>query len=100
MTASARELRDPQHFTIGTVLLYLGLAFGAVLTLMPIVYLFTRAFMPENEQMVWPIRWIPESPTVANFGRIITDPTLPVFRWLLNSLFVASAVTALVLFIC
>ncbi len=100
MATAARELRDPRHFSVGTVLLYIGLLIGAVVTLMPIFYMFTRAFMPEAEQMVWPIRWIPESPTIANFQRILVDPTLPVFRWLLNSFLVATSVTVLVLFIC
>ena len=100
MTASARHLRNPRHFTIGTVLIYLGLLFGALVTLMPIAYMFSQAFTPESQTMRWPIRWIPETPTIANFQRILSDPTLPVFRWLINSVFVATAVTALVLFIC
>src|SRR5262249_9141628 len=86
--------------TIGTVLIYLGLLFGAIVTLMPIGYMFSQAFTPESQTMRWPIRWIPETPTIANFQRILSDPTLPVFRWLINSVFVATAVTALVLFIC
>src|SRR2546422_145087 len=99
MATAARELRDPRHFTVGTVLLYFGLLFGALVTLLPIFYMFTRAFMPESEQLVWPIRWLPQSPTIANFQQILVDPTLPVFRWLLNSFFVATSVTVLVLFI-
>lgn len=100
MLAHTRRLRDPRHFTIGTVLLYIALSFGALLTLMPILYMYSQAFTHESQTMRWPIRWIPETPTIANFVRIFTDPTLPVFRWLINSVFVASAVTALVLFIC
>jgi multiple sugar transport system permease protein len=100
MTTSARELRDPRHFSVGTGLLYIGLLLGALITLMPIIYMFTRAIMPEGEQMRWPVHWIPEEPTLGNFQRILSDPTLPVFRWLINSLVVATAVTALVLFIC
>jgi multiple sugar transport system permease protein len=99
MATAARQFREPRRFSVGTALLYIGLVFGAVLTLVPIVYMFTRAFMPEGEQMVWPIRWIPQSPTIGNFQRILVDPTLPVFRWLLNSFFVAISVTALVLFV-
>ena len=53
---AATTLRNPRHFTVGTVFLYIGLFIGAVLTLMPIVYMFTRAISPEAEQMVWPIR--------------------------------------------
>lgn len=100
MAASVSGLRDPRQFTIGSVLLYIGLFLATILTLMPIVYMFTRAISPEAEQMVWPIRWIPANPTIGNFQRIMSDPTLPVFRWLINSLVVATAVTALVLFIC
>jgi ABC-type glycerol-3-phosphate transport system permease component len=85
---------------VGTVLLYAALLFGALLTLGPLVYLFTRAFMPESQQLTWPVQWIPRPPTITNFQKILSDPTLPVFRWLINSLFVATSVTALVLFIC
>ena len=100
MAASVSSLRNPRRITIGSVFLYTGLVLGALLTLMPIVYMFSRAISPEAEQMVWPIRWIPANPTIGNFQRIMSDPTLPVFRWLINSLLVATAVTALVLFIC
>lgn len=100
MAATTRSLRVPRNFSIGTGFLYLGLIIGAILTLMPIVYMFSRAISPEAEQMVWPIKWIPANPTIGNFQKILSDPTLPVFRWLINSLAVATAVTALVLFIC
>ena len=99
-TARARAVRAPRQFSIGKTLLYIALIFGAAVTLMPIAYMFSQAITPESQTMRWPIRWIPETPTIANFQRIFSDPTLPVFRWLVNSVFVASSVTALVLFIC
>lgn len=100
MAASARPYRASRNFSVGRAFIYIGLVFGALLTLMPILYMFSQAFTPESQTMRWPIRWIPETPTVANFQRIMTDPTLPVFRWLINSLFVSTSVTALVLFMC
>lgn len=100
MAALAHSIRRPRRFTVGKTLLYTALVIGAILTVMPIVYMYTRAFLPEADQMAWPIQWIPRNPTIDNFCRILTDPTLPVFRWLINSVFVATAVTALVLFIC
>jgi multiple sugar transport system permease protein len=100
MASLTQQLRDPRRFNVSTVLLYLGLGFMGIITLMPIVYMYTRALLPESEQMVWPIIWIPNPPTFSNFQRILNDPTLPVFRWLINSVAVATAVTALVLFIC
>lgn len=97
LTRPSRPWRAP---SIGRFFLYIGLFLLALVTLMPIGYMFSQAFSPENETMVWPIRWIPQNPTINNFIRIMNDPTLPVFGWLLNSLFVATSVTVLVLFIC
>jgi multiple sugar transport system permease protein len=99
MAAVSRTFRQRPQFSIGRVLLYVVLILLALLTLMPVAYMFSQAFSPENETMVWPIRWIPEHPTINNFVRIMNDPTLPVFGWLLNSLLVAVSVTTLVLVI-
>lgn len=100
MAVSAQPLRKPRKVDIGRILLYVALVLGAIITLAPIVFMFTRALLPEDRQMVWPVVWLPIPPTFANFQRILSDPTLPVFQWLINSVFVASSVTALVLFIC
>lgn len=101
MAATARSFRPAAgRFSPGRIALYAALFLGAAATLMPIAYMFSQAFTPESQTMRWPIRWIPETPTIANFQRIFSDPTLPVFRWLLNSIFVATSVTVLVLFVC
>ena len=59
--------------------------------------MFTQAFTPEQEAMVWPIRRSRRARRSQTSQRVLNDPTLPVFRWLLNSMFVALSVTALVL---
>lgn len=100
MAIAARQPRTIRRISIGLVLTYIGLLFLLVLTLAPVVYMFSQAFSPESETLSWPIHWIPHNPTVGNFQRIFTDPTLPVFRWLLNSFFVSTSITALVLFVC
>src|SRR5947209_6398078 len=100
MAVSTRELKNTSRISIGTILLYVGLIIGALLTLGPIVYMYSQGFTLESETLIWPIHWIPPHPTIGNFLRIFSDPTLPVFRWLINSVFVATTVTALVLFIC
>src|SRR5262249_59294966 len=41
--------------------------------------------------------YIPDHPTLNNFARVFNDPTLPVFRWFLNSMFASLSITALVL---
>lgn len=98
MSAIASKLPRQRRLSVGMVLLYLGLVVLSIITLMPIVFMYTRALLPESLQMVWPVIWIPNPPTFENLQRIFNDPTLPVFRWLINSVMVATAVTALVLF--
>ncbi len=100
MALATRKFNTAPRISIWKLLLYAALILGAIITLAPLMYMFSQAFTPEAQTMVWPIRWIPETPTIGNFQRILSDPTLPVFRWLINSLFVATAVTALVLFVC
>jgi multiple sugar transport system permease protein len=70
-----------------------------IITLMPIAYMLSQAFTPEQDSMVWPIQWIPQRPTINNFVRIFQDPTLPVLQWFINSMAVAGSVTLLVLVI-
>lgn len=79
--------------------LYAALLPAVVLTLIPIAYMYSLAFTPEADTLRWPIRYIPERPTLDNFVRLMTDPDLPILRWLFNSFFVSTAVTLLVLFI-
>jgi multiple sugar transport system permease protein len=100
MSAPATQIAPRRRFSLGlgSVLLYGALGAMTVFTLLPIVFMYTRAILPENLQMVWPVIWFPNPPTTENIQRIFNDPTLPVFRWLINSVFVATAVTALVLF--
>lgn len=93
------SIRAPRRISGGTLALYIGLIPAAIVTMMPVAYMLSQAFTPEADTRRWPIQWIPENPTLANFARLFNDPTLPVFRWLINSLFVALAVTALVLLI-
>jgi multiple sugar transport system permease protein len=43
--------------------------------------------------------WLPREPTFENFTSIFNDPSIPVLRWFVNSLGVATAFTALVVLI-
>lgn len=85
--------------SIGQILIYIALIAAAVVTLIPMAYQVSQAFTPEQDTLNWPIRYIPARPTIENFTRVIQDPTLPVFRWFLNSMTISLSVTALVLFL-
>ena len=97
MTASTRPFG--QKKVVETVLMWLVLAPLGIMVIVPLLYMTSMAFTPENEQYIWPIRWIPTQPTIANFIAIWNDATLPVVRWFGNSVLVATVGTLVVLFV-
>jgi len=95
-SASRRTmLRNARRATV-MWLTFLPLAFIIVV---PVLYMVTMAFTEEAKQFVVPIHWIPEPPTFQNFNKIFADPLLPLPRWFLNSLLVASVGTVVILFV-
>ncbi len=98
-------LSHPSHtkpafkFPTRTVLLWLLLLPIAVALVAPVWYIIAKAFTPEANQYKFPIVWVPDPFTLANFEHIFSDRTLPILRWMANSLFVTIVGTALVLFI-
>jgi len=97
-TVASRSTRRPRpRLKVGQLALYLALLALAIVILLPIAYMVSQAFTPEQDTQVWPIQYIPAHPTLGNFARVFGDPTLPVFRWFLNSMFASLSITALVL---
>jgi len=97
-TVASRSTRRPRpRLKVGQLALYLALLALAIVILLPIAYMVSQAFTPEQDTQVWPIQYIPAHPTLGNFARVFGDPTLPVFRWFLNSMLASLSITALVL---
>jgi multiple sugar transport system permease protein len=96
-TLSARTTRRRLRPRLSQLALYLVLLALAIVIVLPIAYMVSQAFTPEQDTQVWPIKYIPDHPTLNNFARVFNDPTLPVFRWFLNSMFASLSITALVL---
>jgi len=96
-TIASRPARRPRRVTPGQLGLYVVLLALAVVIVLPIAYMISQSFTPEQDSLVWPIQYIPAHPTLTNFARVFSDPTLPVFRWFLNSMFASLSITALVL---
>ena len=69
----------------------------AIATILPLVYMFSQAFTPEDQVRNWPVEYIPREPTLDSFKLLVTWPNLPIMRWMLNSFIVSTSVTALVL---
>jgi multiple sugar transport system permease protein len=70
-----------------------------IVIIVPLLYMAAMAFTQEAQQFVVPIRWIPQPPTLQNFRKIFADPLLPLGRWFMNSLLVASVGTVIILLI-
>lgn len=71
-------------------------ALGALIILAPVALLFITAFKPDSEIVKFE-RLLPTHWTLANFREILGSPeAIPIFRWLGNSLFISSMITALV----
>ncbi|MCX7920036.1 MAG: carbohydrate ABC transporter permease [bacterium] len=77
----------------------LMIAIGAFLMLFPVLLIFITAFKPDIEivhfKSIFPQNW-----TLANFREILGNPEeIPLVRWLVNSGFISSAITVLVLLV-
>ena len=99
MTAPVERASSKQAgaSVLSRILLYAVLIVIAFFFLLPILWMFTTAFKPFVETLQ--PTWIPQEPTLENFTNIFNDPTIPVLRWFVNSLGVALAFTALVVFL-
>lgn len=82
-----------------TLLLWLVFLPLAVIIIIPLLYILSRAFTHESNQFNFPIEWIPNPITFANFTHIFSDVTLPIMKWFANSLIIASVGTVIVVFL-
>ena len=100
MAASASSLRVRRLRrlpSLGTVALYAALIALAIVVIIPVLYMISQAFTPEEDTLAWPIHYVPEHPTLNNFAQVLQDPTLPVFTWFVNSMIASLSITTLVL---
>lgn len=74
------------------IALYLLLIAGLVLLVGPFVWMLLGSFKPQGEFLRLPPTWLPESPTLDNYDRLLSRLDFP--RFFLNSAIVATAVTA------
>lgn len=73
----------------GDVILFVVLAFFGIFSLFPLLYTLTSAFKPFSEIFMYPPKLTVENPTLNNFfdlGTIIEDFTIPLSRYIFNTL--------------
>lgn len=72
------------------------LIFGAVFTLLPLLWMISASLMPAGEALALPLRWLPSRPTLEHYAALFQR--LHLGRAFLNSLFLSLAITAVSLF--
>ncbi len=82
---------------VGTVLLYVALIAGALLSLFPILWMISASFMPTGMANTFPPRLLPDHPTIQHYRDVFTR--LSMGRYLVNSGIIAIVVTVLSLLI-
>ncbi len=91
-----------RSFTTGQLALHLIMAFVAFLFLVPLVWMLVTSFKTPDDILsgVGGRTWIPNPATGENYKTVLQRAEeFPVWRWTANSVFIALAVTAFVLFI-
>ncbi|MCR8659003.1 carbohydrate ABC transporter permease [Paenibacillus endoradicis] len=71
----------------------------SIFMLLPIVYIFNHAFKPYHELFVYPPTFIVKEPSLQNFNELLSvtaRSTVPMIRYIFNSVFVSVASVVLV----
>lgn len=80
-----------QRERVTRALLYTLLVIGAVLALLPMVWMVSASLMPSGEASTYPPHFFPSRPTFAHYTDLFTR--LSIGKYLLNSAFVSLVVT-------
>jgi multiple sugar transport system permease protein len=73
------------------ILAYAWLVFFALATIMPLIWMISTAFKPNDLVLKIPPEIIPSQPTIENFQIFFAQPQA--LRWILNSVIVVSVLT-------
>lgn len=84
---------------IERTLIYLALVVCVVLVGAPFVYMITGSFRFNAEIFSYPLTFLPKSPTLENYQRLLDGSEIPYVRQFANSLFVAVSQTLLTLLV-
>lgn len=91
---AARPAHRRRRFSWLTALIYLLLSLGAVVMIVPFVWMILTSFKPGVELIDF--AFLPKNPTLDNYRLVLTTSSFG--RWYLNSLFIATVSTLSVAF--
>ena len=86
-----------QNVAVKSVI-YVVLVIGAISIAIPYVWMLVTSIKPVEEVQSYPPSFIVKHPTLQPYGDLFN--LVPMFRYILNSVWVASAVTFMNLFLC
>jgi ABC-type glycerol-3-phosphate transport system permease component len=89
-TRAASRRAGPSLYLIA---IYAILVLAALIALVPFFYVISTSLKDTYSLFKYPPEWIPSQPTLENFRSLLEEN--PFGRWMLNSLIVASVVTAI-----
>jgi multiple sugar transport system permease protein len=95
--ARVEKPRRSRWLTLWHVVVYLILIVGVIIFVAPFAWMVTASVQDVSNIFRWPPQWIPKDPTFDNYRRFFKEERIG--RYLLNSAFVASAITVLQLFL-
>lgn len=84
---------------VNRAMIYLTLSLVTLIVIIPLVWMFSTSFKLKSQLFTKEIYWIPKQVTLENYQKILNNPSTPIGRWFMNSLFVASVTTVLKLVI-
>ena len=91
-----RKLKRRNRSLGGDIILFVVLGLFGLFSLFPLVYTIVSAFKPLSEIFIFPPRLTVDTPTLDNFfdlGTIIEDFTVPLSRYLFNTLIITGVGT-------
>jgi multiple sugar transport system permease protein len=98
LAAADAPARQMPRIKIADVLTGIVLVLGAVAMLLPFAWMLSTSLKSSGATFIMPPQFIPAEPTLEHYGRAFT--TMPMGRFLLNSLFVSLASTTLMVLNC
>ena len=92
-------VRPPRkRVPVGRLIMYVVLVVGAVIATLPFLWMIFGAFKTGPDIRQIPPTFLPQEWTLENFTTILEDPTLPLWTFYRNSLFVAVSNVVITLF--
>ncbi len=93
---AAVRRRNTAHI-VQRILIYALLILIALIILVPLLWMLSTSFKPKSQLFLPEVYWIPKRITAQNYQNLLSDSSIPIITWFINSLGIAIITTVLVL---